>query len=151
MAITQTEFDTILDDNTKRIDGDIVWRQDPDHSPAYEFRIEIESDAGYPLLLNGWCNPIAGKLSYTILHRSTGRVYALDLGADHHNPDCNHVGEKHKHRWNDGFADKMAYVPSDITAAPDEVEKAWREFCAEARIMHNGRMQPIPKIQGELL
>ncbi|NCC51118.1 MAG: hypothetical protein EOM20_07875 [Spartobacteria bacterium] len=151
MAITQTEFDAILADETKRITGDIAWKEDPDHAPAFEFRMPIESDAGYPLVLTGWRNPVADKLSFTIIHRSTGRVYGLDLGADHHNPTCENVGEKHKHRWNDAYADKHAYVPSDITAKPDEVEKAWREFCAEAKIIHDGKMKPVPPLQEDML
>ncbi|MGH8191833.1 MAG: DUF6978 family protein, partial [Rhodanobacteraceae bacterium] len=42
------------------------------------------------------------------------RIYGLDLGKDHHNPQCNQVGEKHKHRWTDQYRDKEAYEPRDI-------------------------------------
>jgi hypothetical protein len=67
----------------------------------------------------GWLNRLAGKLSYTVIHRATGRIYALDLGADHHNPTCQRAGEKHKHSWTDQHADKLAHVPADATAGPD--------------------------------
>lgn len=56
MAITQTEFEAILADETKRVVGDLSWREDEDHSPAVEFAAEIGSDPGYPLFVKGWLN-----------------------------------------------------------------------------------------------
>ncbi len=84
-----------------------------------------------------------------LVHRAVGRIYALDLGADHHNPDCNRIGEKHKHRWKEGFRDKEAYVPRYITAPWDRPCDVWRQFCAEAGIRHRGEMQP-PVAQEDL-
>jgi len=46
MSLTNTEFETVLSDTTKRIDGDIAWQEDEDHSPCVEFRAEIQSEAG---------------------------------------------------------------------------------------------------------
>lgn len=43
--LTQREFEAILADESKRIEDDIVWREDPEHSPAREFRAELRSDA----------------------------------------------------------------------------------------------------------
>lgn len=152
MSITQTEFETILCDTTKRIDGDIRWREDEDHSPAVEFRVDVASDAGFPLVLVGWLNRRTDKLSYTLLHRGAGRVYGLCLGIDHHNPTCQNIGEKHKHRWTDKYRDKEAYVPGDITASVADPLAVWRQFCTEALLTHNGRMYspPVPLQQQEL-
>jgi hypothetical protein len=147
--ITQQEFEAILKDNSKRVSGNIEWREDADHSPAWEFRVELESDSGWPIVVVGRFNPYAGTLSYALIHRSAGRIYALDLGADHHNPTCQRVGEKHKHRWTEDFRDKEAYVPPDITAPWDDPVAVWRQFCAEAGIVHNGQMR-LPQIQEEL-
>jgi hypothetical protein len=147
--ITQQEFDAILGDTTKRIEDDIDWREDADHSPALEFRVEVKSDSGWPLFVVGRYNPRAGTLSYAMIHRGAGRIYALDLGADHHNPTCERVGEKHKHRWTEAFRDKEAYVPQDITASWDRPRAVWEQFCREAHIDHQGRMHD-PKIQEEL-
>lgn len=36
MAISQQEFDTILNDETKQIDENIAWGKDEDHSPALD-------------------------------------------------------------------------------------------------------------------
>lgn len=79
-----------------------------------------------------------------------GPIYGLDLGADHHNPTCQRVGEKHKHAWTDQHADKLAYVPEDITAGLEEAVAVWREFCSETRIQHNGALEPPPAVQAEL-
>ena len=149
MTITQQEFEGILADDTKEIAQDVVWRDDEDHSPAREFRATVASEAGYPLFVIGRCNSVVGTLTYALIHRAAGRIYALDLGTDHHNPDCNRVGEKHKHRWTEGFRDKQAYVPEDITESWDRPVEVWGQFCAEARVRHTGRMDP-PAVQEEL-
>jgi hypothetical protein len=148
--LTRQEFDVILADTTKRILGDIDWREDADHSPAREFRIEVSSDSGWPIFIVGRWNPYAGTLSYVLIHRGAGRIYGLDLGADHHNPTCERVGEKHKHAWTEEFRDKQAYVPSDITASWDQPVEVWRQFCRQANITHQGQMHP-PSGQGELI
>ena len=77
--MSQREFDAIIKDDTKVIAGNIVW-EGGSNSPAREFRIDIESDEGYPIFIKGWYNPSSGKLSYAIIHRSVGRIYGLDLG-----------------------------------------------------------------------
>lgn len=146
---TQQEFETILADTTKRIEGDVDWREDADHSPAREFRVEVRSDTGWPLVVAGRFNPFAGTLSYVLIHRGAGRIYGLDLGADHHNPTCQRVGEKHKHRWREAFRDKEAYIPDDITAEWSQPRDVWQQFCREANIEHRGQMRP-PVVQEEL-
>ncbi|MEK6323338.1 MAG: hypothetical protein AABN33_16985 [Acidobacteriota bacterium] len=149
--MNQSDFEALLSDTTKRILTDISWGEDEDHSPAVEFRVEVESDPGYPIFVRGSYNALIGTLSYTFIHRGSGRVYALDLGKDHHNPDCNHVGEKHKHRWNEPVRDKEAYVPADITAAVTDPVDVWRQFCAEANISHQGTMHNPPPVQLEMI
>lgn len=46
LALTRTEFKAMLNDTTKRIEGDIVWQEDEDRSPCLEFRAEIEQGMG---------------------------------------------------------------------------------------------------------
>ena len=65
MPITLTEFETLISDTSKRIEGDIRWAADEDHSPAVQFRAEVSSDPGYPLFVNGRFNALAGTLSFT--------------------------------------------------------------------------------------
>jgi hypothetical protein len=72
--ITQREFDAILGDTSKRIEGDLDWREDADHSPAREFRVEVTSDSGWPLFVVGRYNPCAGTLSYPLIDRGAGHI-----------------------------------------------------------------------------
>jgi hypothetical protein len=147
--VTDAELQVIVDE-TKTIDGDIEWKEDEDHSPAVEFRIDLDSPSGWPLVLCGSYNGLARTLTYAIIHRAAGRIYALDLGKDHKNPDGRLVGEKHKHRWTEQFRDKSAYRPEDITAAVEHPVEVWTQFCAEAKINHNGRLKAPPPVQGIL-
>jgi hypothetical protein len=108
MALTQTEFEALLADATKRVEGDIAWQADEDHSPCLDFRAEVRSDTGWPLFVRGSFNPLIPALSYNLILKTEGRVYGLDLGKDHHNPQCQQVGDCHKHRWTERFRDKEA-------------------------------------------
>lgn len=145
--ISKTEFETLLNDDSKEISSDIIWLEDEDHSPSVEFRAEISSEPAYPIFLKGSYNPIIESLSYVIIHRNVGRIYGLDLGKDHHNPSCNYVGEKHKHRWDEILRDKEAYVPQDITEPASNPVGVWKQFCREAKIKHTGIMHPPPDLQ----
>jgi hypothetical protein len=150
VSFTQLEFDALLADATKRIEGDIDWAEDEDHSPSVEFRAEVRSDVGYPLFVRGSFNKLAKALSFTLIHRAVGRIYALDLGKDHHNPSCQNVGEKHKHTYTEQYRDKDAYVPQEITAPVDDPVAVWKQFCAEASISHTGTLHAPPPVQEEL-
>lgn len=148
--LSEEEFSAIINDASKRIDGDISWSDDEDHSPACEFQAPIESGAGYPLVIRGSYNPLAQALSYMLIHRGVGRIYALDLGKEHRNPDGSFVGRKHKHRWTSAHRDRFAYVPDDITQPLANPVAVWHEFCAEAKITHEGVLAAPPAFQEEL-
>ena len=150
MPLSQQEFETILADDTKKISETIVWRNAQGHSPAKEFRVEVDSAAEYPLFVKGWFNSFSEKLSYAIIYQGVGRIYGLDLGAEHINPDGSPVGDKHKNSWREGSRDKWAYVPVDITETWNHPVEVWRQFCVEARLTHSGIMTQ-PARQGGLL
>lgn len=149
MPLTDVEFDSILNED-KYIRSNIVWNEDEDHSPALEFRADVESTTAWPMFVHGRFNKMAGTLSFALVLRTTGRIYALDLGKAHHNPGCTTVGEKHKHRWSEQYRDKEAYEPDDITAGIDDPVSVWKEFCAEAHICHTSGMTP-PAIRGDTI
>jgi len=152
MAMTKAEFEAILRDETKIIEGDIMWSEDEDHSPAVVFRTDVQTEAGWPLFINGNHNPLIPRTSYHLIHRQVGRIYGLDHGKEHPNPDgSGRVGEKHKHQWTEEFRDTCAYVPEDITAPPDDPVAVWEQFCREAGITHRGHMNPPPGRQRELM
>lgn len=79
-----------------------------------------------------------------------GRIYALDIGKDHHNPTCEQVGEQHKHRWTEQFKDKEAYGPKDITEPATNPVAVWKQFCQEARIIHEGILTEPRPAEGPL-
>jgi len=145
--VNQADFEALIADPTKVIEGDIRWGDDEDHSPALEFRADVESDTGHQIFIRGSYNALAQTLSYSLISRASGRIYGLDLGKDHHNPDCNFVGERHKHRWNEPLRDKEAYVPPDILASVTSPLEVWEQFCIEANIRHQGVMHPPARPQ----
>lgn len=139
--MTRDEFNAFIADSGKRIDGDIEFGPDEDHSPAIEFKVELQTPDGQPAFVRGSVNEVASTLSFSIIHRGHGRVYGLDLGKEHRNPDGEMVGEKHKHTWRDAAVGaKYAYVPDDITAQLPNVAVVWQQFCEEAKIEHKGRI-----------
>src|SRR6266849_645807 len=142
----QQDFDALLADTTKEITEPIEWDKDDDHYPSVEFRIEVVSQPKYPIFVKGSYNQLAQTLTYALIHQRYGRIYALDLGKNHHNPSCSTVGRKHKHRWTELFRDKEAYVPDDITAMINDPVDVWFQFCKEAFLMHNGVMYPPPRV-----
>ncbi len=150
VLLTDAEFAAILADDEKWIRGNIAWGKDEDHSPAWEFRAEVESHKGWPLVVKGRYNRDAETLNYALILKTAGRIYGLDMGKEHHNPQCQQVGSKHKHRWSEQYKDKEAYVPDDVTASLAEPVAVWKQFCAEARIRHEGSMSAPPSDQGDL-
>ena len=149
MTLSQSEYEGIINDTSKVIQEDVVW-EGSGNSPTRQFTVDVQSDEGHPVFLKGWYNPRSGKLSFSIIHRSVGRIYGLDLGADHVNPNGDAVGEKHKNYWVSGSRDKWAYVPEDITETWNRPAAVWVQFCAEANIRHLGRIQD-PIVQGSML
>lgn len=148
--LSQTEFEALISDTSKRINAGVQWADDEDHSPTLEFRVEVESNAGYPLFVRGSFNPLANAAAFALIHRGVGRIYCLCMGKDHHNPTCQNTGDKHKHRWTEQFRDKEAYVPPDITADTSDLSLLWSQFCSEAKIIHDGTFQVPSGIQEDL-
>jgi hypothetical protein len=150
MPLSNNDLALILEDNSKRIVGDVEWKEDEDHSPALEFRVEIQSEQGWPLFVKGSYNCLINTLSYALILQTDGRIYGLDLGKGHKNPTQEQVGEKHKHKWTEQFRDKEAYVPDDITESASNPKAVWSQFCIEAKIEHQGVMKALPSIQQNL-
>lgn len=145
--LPQDEFEEIICDPSKRVDGNITWQTDQSHALWVGFRAEVLSDNSYPLFVKGSYNQAIQALTFALIHSSVGRIYALDLGKDHKNPGGVRVGEKHKHRWDETLRDKEAYAPTDITAPANQPINVWQQFCQEAIITHNGIMLPPPAWQ----
>lgn len=149
MPLTNAELSAILTDTSKRVHGDIHWSDDEYHSPAQRFRSEISSSVGWPLFVQGYYNPYAMALSYAIILKPVGRIYGLDLGKEHHNPQGDQIGEMHKHKWSERYRDKQAYAPDDITAPVSQPVAVWQQFCTEACLEHDGVLAE-PAQQGDI-
>ena len=130
----------IIADTTKVIEGDIVWQPEDNVRGAQQFRVRVTSVERSDLVLRGWFNHSSGKLSYTLFTPQVGRIYGLDLGANHNNEDGERLIGTHKVRWTPEDRDKRAYVPEDITAEWWEPVVVWEQFCAEANLTHTGTM-----------
>lgn len=148
--MNQGEYEALMFDETKRIERDLAWADD-EHPAAVSFRVEVSSDAGYPLSIKGYLNRRSCKLSFVLLHRAEGCIYRLDLGAEHPNLDGTRIGETHKHRWSEEMGIKDAYVPQDITATLDEPTRVWEQFCDEAHIHHAGSLGEPPPEQMDMM
>lgn len=141
MDFTEQEFEILIRDNSKTISEDINWIADKNHSHSFIFKKQITSNANYPIFVKGNFNILRGVLSYTIIHRSVGRIYGLDMGQNHRNPsNKKKVGRVHKYSWTELYRDGEAYCPTDITKPLNDVVGVWHEFCLEANINHNGAM-----------
>ena len=148
MSLSRAEFESILSDTSKTVKGDILWKPDLKYDLWLKFKAAILLDREtYVLTVHGTYNTLIEALSYVIICPQYGRIYGLDMGEDHRNPDGKLVGEKHKHRWSEIYRDKEAYVPPDITAPANDPVEVWLQFCEEATIRHNGVMQPVPEQQ----
>ncbi len=148
--MTNAELAAILSDTSKRVSGDIVWQPDEDHSFSVEFLVQVTSDPGWPLVVRGSYNGLVPAVTYALILKNVGRIYALDMGREHHNPNCRFIGDVHKHKWSEQLRDKEAYVPDDITAHASDPVSVWEQFCQEASIRHVGHLHLPPPIQKEL-
>lgn len=144
----KADFQAILRDTSKRVEGNLSWSRPQPGTPWVKFRANIASEAGYPLQVEGSHNPLAEKTTFTVLYAGKGRIYALDLGGAHKQPDGEMLEGTHKHRLADD-GQLEAYVPLDITADPTDPVLAWDEFCAEFNLAHQGELL-APSVQLEL-
>ena len=138
------EFEVLMADSTKRVIGDIAWEVSDSDPAARTFRTSVNSDSLHPLIVQGWYSPRREKLSYALVYNQegVGRIYGLDFGASHPNPDGTKAGDPHKNYWTEDDGDSWAYEPTDISAPWNDPVRAWTEFCAEANIRFFGIMQP---------
>lgn len=152
MVLTQEEFDEILSNKTKKITENITWVGDKKNSETVKFRVPVVSDHDYPIFVDGSYNRYLERLSYKIIHREIGRrIYGLDMGKEHRNPDGIMVGENHIHKWSEEYEDRKAYsVQQCISSPANKPLEVWKEFCAEANIDFQGVMEEIPPVQLEI-
>ena len=137
-TFSESDVLAIIADTGKVIEGDIVWEAHSTMRLAQQFRMPVSSNVWEGILLQGWFSPVARKLSYTLFTPEHGRIYGLDLGAEHVNPGGERLVGTHKVRWTAEHGDRLGYVPADITVDWSEPVLVWQQFCAEANLSHVG-------------
>lgn len=149
MVLSDQEFTKIISDKSKRIMENITWEGDRENSEIVKFRVPITSDNRYPIFINGSYNRYLERLSYKIIHKEINRrIYGLDMGKDHKNPDETLVGKNHIHIWSETYGDKKAVSANErIFSTANEPVEVWQEFCREANIDFLGTMAEVPEIQ----
>jgi hypothetical protein len=137
----QPEFNAWLSDQTKIVSGDIEWVKDADHPSWVEFRVPVLSDDRLPISIKGSFNFKLARTSFSVIHRTFGRIYGLDFGREHRNLDKSKVGQIHKHAWkHEHLSAHDAYRPEDITVDGSNPVAAWPQFCMECTIKHDGTL-----------
>lgn len=140
--MTQAEFEAIIADLTKRIEGDISWNQDKS-GIVFDFRVKVRSDSGDQLSVKGSYNRKLGKISYTLF--TTDRIFSVDYDRDHGD-----AGNFHVHTWDES---KRKCIATKATAASEisrDPLRLWKWFCEQAHITHDGVLQSLPPVQETL-
>ena len=110
-TLQESDVLAIIADKSKVIEGEIIWQPDENIRGAQHFRVWVTSGKRNDLVLRGWFNHSSGKLSYTLFTPQVGRIYGLDLGANHTNENGERWVGTHKVRWTPEDHDTRAYVP----------------------------------------
>lgn len=142
-SVTQVEFDALIADRTKRIEGPIAWI--PDQSgTVFEFRVKVISAGGDQLTIKGSHNRKLGKTTYTLF--STDRIFGADYDRKHGD-----AGSFHVHRWDANRQTSTATkADAGIEIGKDPL-RLWKWFCEQAHIKHEGgALAPLPPVQRSL-
>jgi len=118
----------------------------------FKARGEVANSVGFDLALEVTWSPKTGKASLCLFARRVkpgwSRLYGIDLGDDHHNPDCNNTGDPHRHnRWSVTYGDRFGSGAPDLKGK--SVPEAFDIFVSECNISVRGALT-MPSVQGTL-
>jgi hypothetical protein len=136
--VTKGEFDSLLANRAKRIDGDIKWSESKTIPNVLDFRVRVFSTSGYALVIKGSHHLLLKKTSFTLFNQKLGRIFSVDFDRAHGD-----AGNCHLHRWN---GNKLTVIRA--TASPQIASNPltlWRWFCEQAGITHNGQLAELPE------
>lgn len=137
--MTKGEFDALLADSGKVIEGDITWSQDKSLSYVTGFSVKLESQSGYPLTIRGSYNRVVKKISYTLIGPNGFRIFAVDYDRKHGD-----AGKFHVHSW-DGTKCVATKATAPMKVAHDPAT-LWKWFCEQAGIEHKGTFGTPPPL-----
>ena len=143
MPLSDTEFEQIMSDPSKRIVGDIAWRVDSGHAPAVKFRADLVSQRDWPLAVHGAWYPANGTLFFVLTHAGVGCVARLCVGFEgHNNPNGERLPTSHLHLWTEEYEDRWAHT-IEVDWDQNDPSPIWQAFCRELNVAHVGRMLRI--------
>lgn len=103
--------------------------------PYMKARAAVESSTGFDLAVEVTYNPNVAKMSGCLFARHVkpnwARLYGVDIGDDHHNPDCQMTGDPHRHnRWSVAHGSRVASpAPEFAGLARDAVIELFLSEC----------------------
>lgn len=141
MPLSQTEFEAILADDSKRIAGDIVWVSASGHLDAKRFKASVLSDAGGNLVVEGYFRPSKRKLGLSLI-AGDHRIAGIDFGSNirHRNLAGSRVEGPHLQLWSAAAGEAEARpLPRGV---PDwnQPVAVWAWLCEALGIVHLGEM-----------
>ncbi len=150
MPLSDTEFEQIMSDPTKRIVGDIVWSDDQDHLPTKEFRATIESSVSPGLFVHVTWRPQHEDMFLVLVHPDYARIAGLCVGFDgHRDPDRARRHRNHWHRWRQRGGTKWVEDEEQTALSWDLPLQVWSYFCETLNIRHLGTMAvPVAERRG---
>jgi hypothetical protein len=118
----------------------------------YKARGEVQSQTGFELFVEVTWSPKATKASACFFVKRVkplwSRVFGIDLGDDHHNPDCVMTGDPHRHnRWSVKHGARYGTPAPDLQGKT--VPEMFDVFLRECKIQMAGAIV-MPPIQGGL-
>ncbi|HXX69640.1 MAG TPA: hypothetical protein VEK07_20825 [Polyangiaceae bacterium] len=103
--------------------------------PYLKARVAVQSATGYDLAVEVTCNPVVGKISACLFVKGVkpgwARIYGVDVGDDHHNPDCQMAGDPHRHnRWSVVHGCRFASPAPEFTSVTEEMVARFLQECS---------------------
>ncbi len=147
VPLTESEADGIIA-ALKSIREDLAWTYNPNEGWA-KSEMRVANDLGVDLRM--YANVNLKEPSFFTFALSVSRAFrirGLCANRGHENKHTNRDAWRpgtHKHRWTDRCRDRLAYTPEE--AISQDLEEAFRQFCAECNIDFQGQVRPLPDRQ----
>jgi hypothetical protein len=103
--------------------------------PYFKARADVDGVDGVELAVEFTWNPRCNKASACFFAKHVrpiwSRLYGIDTGEDHHNPDCAMTGDPHRHNmWSIKHGARFAAGAADLAGkSRDEVFEAFLHEC----------------------
>lgn len=132
----------------KSVREDLAWAYNPNEGWA-KAEMRVANDLGVDLRVYATVNmKESTKFSFSLILSRNFRILGLDVNGAHVNKHTDRQEWRpgtHKQRWTDRCRDRFAYTPEEEIS--QDIEEAFRQFCAECNIHFQGQVRPLPPRQ----